>query len=78
MTPRSKTLDVDQKIIEKHVWVVEQFITVPMELAKPNMLASSRVGRMHGVACSVYFKQPVKACLVLRTLQCFFHYIRSH
>ena len=38
-----------------------------------NTFASSRVSRTRGVACSAYFEQPLRACLVLRTVQCLFY-----
>ena len=55
---------------------LSEFEPIRTEPAKPNTLEpsqirSSRVSRMCGVECSVYFEQPLRAYLLLLIVQCF-------
>ena len=57
---------------------LSEFEDIRTEPTKLNTLESSRVSRTRGIACSVNFEQPLRACFVLRTAQClcYIHYIR--
>ena len=60
-------IGISLKMFEKYALVLNKLSEFRSWL---NQIHSSRVSRTRGVACSLYIEQPLRACLVLRTVQC--------